>query len=199
MLSISKPIIVEGKYDKIKLSSIVRANIITTDGFGIFSAAEKAQLLRRLAEKRGVIVLTDSDGAGLVIRNHLKNLIPADKLIHLYIPQIKGQERRPRAPSKEGYLGVEGIDADMLQKLLAPFADDGAAENQMCLTKSELYALGLSGRQDSARLRTELAHALSLPDNLSSNALLAAINMLVTETEFASALEAAKNHMQTEE
>ena len=83
MLSISKPIIVEGKYDKIKLSSIVRANIITTDGFGIFSAAEKAQLLRRLAEKRGVIVLTDSDGAGLVIRNHLKNLIPADKLIHL--------------------------------------------------------------------------------------------------------------------
>ena len=87
----------------------------------------------------------------------------------------------------------------MLQKLLAPFADDGAAENQMCLTKSELYALGLSGRQDSARLRTELAHALSLPDNLSSNALLAAINMLVTETEFASALEAAKNHMQTEE
>lgn len=199
MLSISKPIIVEGKYDKIKLSSIVRANIITTDGFGIFSDAEKAQLLRRLAEKRGVIALTDSDGAGLVIRNYLKNLIPADKLIHLYIPQIKGRERRKSAPSKEGYLGVEGIDADMLQKLLAPFADDGTAENQMNLTKPEFYSLGLSGRHDSARLRTQLAHALALPDNLSSNALLAAINMLVTETEFASALEAAKIHMQAEE
>jgi len=199
MLSISKPIIVEGKYDKIKLSSIVKANIITTDGFGIFSAAEKAHLLRRLAEERGIIVLTDSDGAGLVIRNYLKNLLPPDKLIHLYIPQIKGRERRKSAPSKEGYLGVEGIPADMLQKLLTPYADDGGTENPMNLTKSDFYELGLSGRHDSACFRTELARVLSLPDHLSSNAMLAAINMLISENEFTAALETAKNHMQAEE
>lgn len=199
MLSISRPIIVEGKYDKIKLASIVKANIVTTDGFGIFSDAEKAYFLRRLAEKRGVIVLTDSDGAGLVIRNYLKNLIPPDKLIHLYIPQIKGRERRKSAPSKEGYLGVEGIDAGLLQKLLAPYADDGETENRMNLTKSDLYALGLSGRCDSARFRAELARALSFPDHLSSNALLAAINTLISEPEFTAALESVKNHMPAEE
>lgn len=199
MLVISKPILVEGKYDKIKLASIVRANIITTDGFGIFSAAEKAALIRRLAETGGIIVLTDSDGAGLVIRNYVKNLIPPDKLIHLYIPQIKGRERRKSAPSKEGYLGVEGIDAEKLRELLAPYADGGEPKKSMSLTKADFYALGLSGRHNSAQLREKLAHVLSFPANLSSGAFLSAVNMLLTEAEFAAALEEAQKNMQTEE
>lgn len=198
MLVISKPIIVEGKYDKIKLSSIVKADIFTTDGFGIFSASEKAALLRRLALKNGLIVLTDSDGAGLVIRNYLSNLIPKDQIIHLYIPKIKGQERRKSSPSKEGYLGVEGIDRQVLEKIFAPYADGKEAPRRMSLQKSDLYTFGLSGGRNSARLRAALANELSLPDNLSSNSLLAAINLLITEEEFAAALTAANKHLQTE-
>ena len=191
MLEISRPIIVEGKYDKIKLSSIVSAHIITTDGFGIFSASEKAALIRRLAEPNGVIVLTDSDGAGLVIRNYLKSLLPPDKIIHIYTPQIKGRERRKSAPSKAGLLGVEGIDADWLREALAPFAD-GPAPRKMSLSKADFYALGLSGGAGSENRRRALAKALSLPDNLSSNALLEAVNLLVSEEEFAAALSAAE-------
>ncbi len=183
MLEISRPIIVEGKYDKIKLSRIVNAHIVTTDGFGIFSKSEKTLLIRRLAADQGVIVLTDSDGAGLVIRNYLKNILPADKIIHIYTPQIKGKEKRKTTPSKAGFLGVEGMDIAWLEEALAPFAD-GGAKPRMSLTKADFYALGLSGREDSASLRKELAHALNLPDNLSANALLEAINLLVTEEEF---------------
>ena len=126
MLEISRPIIVEGKYDKIKLARIVKAHIVTTDGFGIFSQAQKATLIRRLAESEGVIVLTDSDGAGLVIRNYLRNLLPAEKIVHLYIPRIKGKEKRKAAPSKEGFLGVEGMELAWLEKALAPFANGSA-------------------------------------------------------------------------
>ena len=164
MLEISRPIIVEGKYDKIKLSRIVKANIITTDGFGIFSKEEKNLLIRRLGEERGIIVLTDSDGAGLVIRNHLRNLLPKEKIIHIYTPQIKGKEKRKDAPSKEGFLGVEGMELDWLTKALAPFADGGAPE-RMELTKADMYLLGLSGREDSERRRKALASALRLPRN----------------------------------
>lgn len=196
MLEISRPIIVEGKYDKIKLSSVVRANIITTNGFGIFSAAEKAALIRRLAEPRGVIVLTDSDGAGLVIRNYIKSLLPPDKVINIYIPQVKGKERRKTAPSKAGLLGVEGIDAAWFETALAPFAD-GPAPRKMALSKADFYALGLSGGATSAERRRRLARALSLPDNLSANALLEAVNLLVTEEEFSAALE--RLNMQSEE
>lgn len=186
MLEISRPIIVEGKYDKIKLSRVVKAHIVTTDGFGIFSKAEKAALIRRLAEDRGVIVLTDSDGAGLVIRNYVKNILPKEKIIHIYTPQIKGKEKRKNAPSKAGLLGVEGMDTAWLEEALAPFAD-GGTKPRMSLTKADLYALGLSGREDSAARRKALAHALKLPDNLSANALLEAINLLVTEEEFTAA------------
>lgn len=186
MLEISRPIIVEGKYDKIKLNSLVKANIITTDGFGIFNAKEKAKLIRRLAAERGIIVITDSDGAGLVIRNFLRNLVPKDKITHIYIPQIKGKERRKDAPSKEGFLGVEGMEADFLRKALAPFAD-GELKPRMKMTKADLYTLGLSGREDSAILREKLAKALDLPQNLSANALLEAICMLISEEEFQNA------------
>lgn len=188
MLEISRPIIVEGKYDKIKLSRIVRANIITTDGFGIFSKDQKAALIRRLAEDNGVIVLTDSDGAGLVIRNYLKNILPSSKIIHLYTPQIKGKEKRKAQPSKAGFLGVEGMDLAWLEQALAPFAD-GGAKPRMKLTKTDFYLLGLSGMPNSEFRRQKLAHILKLPDNLSSNALLEAICLLVTEEEFKQALE----------
>jgi len=188
MLEISRPIIVEGKYDKIKLSRIVRANIITTDGFGIFSKEQKAALIRRLAEENGVIVLTDSDGAGLVIRNYLRTLLPSDRIIHLYTPQIKGKEKRKAQPSKAGFLGVEGMELDWLEKALAPFAD-GGAKPRMQLTKADLYALGLSGTQNSEARRKRLAALLQLPDNLSANALLEAICLLVTEDEFRRAVD----------
>ncbi len=188
MLEISRPIIVEGKYDKIKLSRIVKANIITTDGFGIFSKEEKNLLIRRLGEERGVIVLTDSDGAGLVIRNHLRNLLPKEKVIHIYTPQIKGKEKRKDAPSKEGFLGVEGMELAWLTKALEPFADGGVPD-RMELTKADLYALGLSGREDSEKRRKALAMALDLPTNLSANALMEAIRMLITKEEFEKALE----------
>ena len=188
MLEISRPIIVEGKYDKIKLSRIVKANIITTDGFGIFSKEEKNLLIRRLAEERGVIVLTDSDGAGLVIRNHLKNLLPKEKVVHIYTPQIKGKEKRKNEPSKEGFLGVEGMELDWLIKALEPFAD-GNVPNRMELSKADLYELGLSGRDDSEKRRKALAAALNLPTNLSANALLEAIRILISKEEFENALE----------
>lgn len=199
MLVIRRPILVEGRYDKIKLSSLVKANIITTDGFGIFSAAEKASLIRRLAMAHGLIVLTDSDGAGLVIRNYIKNLVPKDKLIHLYIPQVKGRERRKTEASKEGYLGVEGMDADCLRALLAPYADDAEVRLPLSLTKADFYSLGLSGRENSASLRKALTEALALPSNLSADALLAAINMLITEDDFNAALQAAKSKLKSED
>ncbi len=186
MLEISRPIIVEGKYDKIRLSHVVKAHILTTDGFGIFKKEEKNHLIRRLAAEKGVIVLTDSDGAGLVIRNHLRNLLPKDQIIHIYTPQIKGKEKRKQEASKEGYLGVEGMELDWLVNALTPFAD-GAPKARMTLTKADLYALGLSGRNDSATRRRKLAEALDLPQNLSANALLEAVNLLVTEEEFKAA------------
>lgn len=189
MLTISRPIIVEGKYDKIKLSRVVNAHIVTTDGFGIFSQAQKASLIRRLAEDNGVIVLTDSDGAGLVIRNYLRNILPPDKIIHLYTPRIKGKEKRKNTPSKEGFLGVEGMETQWLEKTLAPFAD-GGAKPRMQLTKADLYALGLSGGANSEIRRRELSRLLQLPDNLSANALLEAICLLVTPEEFERAISA---------
>ena len=189
MLTISRPIIVEGKYDKIKLSRVVNAHIVTTDGFGIFSQAQKASLIRRLAEDNGVIVLTDSDGAGLVIRNYLRNILPPDKIIHLYTPRIKGKAKRKNTPSKEGFRGVEGMETQWLEKTFAPFAD-GGAKPRMQLTKADLYALGLSGGANSEIRRRELSRLLQLPDNLSANALLEAICLLVTPEEFERAIAA---------
>lgn len=177
-LKIPIPIAVEGKYDKIKLSSIIDGQIITTDGFGVFASEEKKQLIRRLAEPCGIIVLTDSDGAGLVIRNYFRSILPKDKLIHLYTPQIAGKERRKKAPSKAGFLGVEGLEADVLRKLFEPFAADTAPSFDKEVTKSDFFADRLSGGEGSAERRKRLCKLLELPDNMSANALLAAINML---------------------
>ncbi len=182
-LKIPYPIVVEGRYDKAILVSIIDGHIICTDGFGIFKKAEKAALLRRLAQTSPIIVLTDSDSAGQVIRNHLNAIIPKDRLIHLYTPQIKGKERRKNAPSKEGYLGVEGQTAHILRTLLSPFADTVACQRGG-ITKLDLYNLGLSGKEGATENRRMLCEKLSLPKDLTAPALLDALNMLYDRETF---------------
>ncbi len=185
-LKIKYPIIVEGKYDKIKLSSIVDGCIVATDGFGVFKSHEKLLIIKRLAEKNKIILLTDSDGAGKMIRSHITSAVPKEKLIQLYTPQIKGRERRKCTDSAEGYLGVEGIDIDLLYNLLKPFSDndENCSAPRREITKADFYAAGLSGQENSTLRRELLAKALSLPRGMTANALLAAINVLCTYDEF---------------
>lgn len=185
-LKIALPIVVEGRYDKIKLSSIVDGTIITTDGFAIFNDKEKQSLLRRLAEG-GIIVLTDPDGGGKQLRSFLSGLLGVGEVYHLHVPAERGKERRKREAGKAGLLGVEGIEADTLRALLAPFAGDVPAR-RATLTKADLYADGLSGGDGSAERRAALAKRLALPPDLTPNALLAAINLLVSEEEYRAAL-----------
>ncbi len=177
-LKISRVIVVEGKYDKIKLSSIVDATVITLDGFGIFNNTEKQFLLRELAQTRGLIVLTDSDPAGGFLRGKLRGMLPSKGVIHLYTPQIKGKERRKTACSKAGLLGVEGIDAQKLREILAPFAVDAAEIRSITVTKTDFFSNGLSGGQDSAQKREKLAKYLGLPSGMTANAMLEAMNLL---------------------
>ncbi len=186
LLDIPYPIIVEGKYDRLRLLSVCRATILTTDGFGIFKKNEKLCLFRRLSERSPIILLTDSDGAGKLIRSHLTSAIPQNRLIQLYIPQIAGKEKRKAEPSAEGTLGVEGMERKLLWELLAPFEDPTAAErgleNPLC--KADFYADGLSGGADSTAKRDALAVKLGLPVGMSANALLAALKILVTYPEY---------------
>lgn len=183
-LHITRAIVVEGRYDKTKLASVTDAQIVTCDGFGVFKEKEKQAYLRRLAEEKGILVLTDADGGGLVIRNFLRGALPKEGVTHLYIPEVKGKERRKKAPSKEGLLGVEGIDADLLRSLLRPFASDACErEENGEITPALLYQWGLSGGQDSAEKRKTLAAALGLPTNLSAKALCEAMNALYTREE----------------
>lgn len=184
MLRIKYPIVVEGKYDQIKLSSLVEAEIIRTDGFRIFSKKETMALLRRLSEQSKLIVMTDSDGGGTVIRSHIRTAIPADRLIHLYIPRVAGKEKRKAAPSKEGYLGVEGIDADKLREMLAPFAVDAPEVQRGGITKTDFYVYGLSGGEESRAKRAAVASAFGLPTDMTANALLGALNILIGRDEF---------------
>lgn len=188
MLDIPNTIIVEGKYDREKILTVARAHIITTDGFGIFKADEKAAFLRRLAEKKPIIVLTDSDGAGLVIRNYIHSVLPREKIIDLYIPEIKGKEKRKTEPSKAGLLGVEGMSAEWLTAALAPFSGGGPVVEKY-VTKTDFYLLGLSGGENSAEKRKILARELSLPTNLSCSALLDAINLLIPPDVLSAAME----------
>ncbi len=184
-LKITLPVIVEGKYDRHRLSSFLDAHIITTDGFGIFREDEKRALIRRLAAERGIIVLTDSDGAGLVIRNYLRSFLPPELVRHVYIPQVAGRERRKSSPSREGLIGVEGTDEKVLVGLFEPFAAaDETGPAEPALTKADLYAGGLSGRKDSAQRRAAFAEAAGLPKNLSANALLEAVNLLCLQGEY---------------
>lgn len=194
MKQVRQAIVVEGKYDEIRVHSAVDAIVVPTEGFGIFRDEAKMHLLRRLAAERGLIILTDSDSAGMLIRNHLIGSIPADQIRHAYIPPVAGKERRKSAPSKEGLLGVEGVDNAVviaaLERAGATFEDaaDVGSANKMHLTKGDLYELGLSGRADSATRRRALLAALNLPQNLSANRLLDVLNATVTEQELAALL-----------
>ncbi len=179
-LKLVSPVIVEGKYDKIKLSSIIESEIICLHGFGIFKDEKKRQMLKSIAKERGLIVLTDSDGGGLVIRNHLRAFIPSEQLTHLYIPKIEGKEKRKDEMSKEGFLGVEGMDVTILRSLFEPFLAQNVQDNVKKVTKTDLYCDGLLGGEGSAEKRKRLSAKCSLPDNISSKALLEAINMLYT-------------------
>ena len=189
-LKIKYPVICEGKYDKIKLSSVIDGTIITTDGFGIFKNEEKASLLRRLAEEEKIIVITDSDGAGLVIRNFIKGIIPAEKTVNVYIPKIKGKEKRKEKPSKEGTLGVEGMTAELLHNALSPYC--GEIKNKLSLTKTDFFTLGLSGTDRASYLRKQFCIRAFLPPEMSANALLEAVNLLFTKEEFFKIMEDIK-------
>ena len=176
-IRIDMPVIVEGKYDKIKLSSLLDAEIITTDGFGIFKDKQKAEYIKALC-KNGVIIATDSDGAGNLIRGHLKGILPPEKIHNVYIPQIKGREKRKKEDSAEGYLGVEGTDSETLIKLFLPFASPYGEPEKDVITRTDLYNYGFFGKDNSAEKRKKLCRALSLPDNLSAKALCSAISRL---------------------
>lgn len=189
-LKIPYPVIVEGKYDRLRLLSVIDAHIITTDGFGIFKKSEKTALLRALAAKGGVIVLTDSDGAGKLIRSHISSCLAKDKIINLYTPEIFGKEKRKSEPSAEGKLGVEGMERELLYKLFLPYTDPSAlderAENK--LSKTDFYVDGLSGGKNSAEKRDALAKKFGLPSKMTANALLAALRMIATYEEYLSAV-----------
>ena len=177
-IKIDKVIVVEGKYDKIKLSSLLDAYIVTTDGFGIFQNDEKKELFRRLAKERGLIVASDADGAGLVIRNYFKSIIPKEFLFHVYIPAIAGKEKRKDAPSKEGTLGVEGMEAELLRERFLPFASDAPNRPSEEISLIDLYEDGFRGKENSEEKRKAFLQAAKLPQNLSAKALVGAVNLL---------------------
>lgn len=185
-LNIPYPILVEGKYDRLRLLSVCEAHIITTDGFEIFKKHEKLSLLRQLSLKTPIIVLTDSDGAGKLIRSHVTSAIQPDRLIQLYIPKIKGKEKRKAEPSAEGTLGVEGMEAKLLYDLLSPFENEEALamSKENPLSKTDFYIDGLSGKDNSAAARDALANKLSLPSGMTANALLAALKILISYDEY---------------
>lgn len=187
MVKIKEAIVVEGRYDRNTLSQIVDAPIFETNGFGIFKNKEQIALLRTVAQKRGLIVLTDSDGAGFVIRNHLKSAIPGAYLKHAYIPDIAGKEKRKAAPGKEGKLGVEGMRPEVILEALracgATFDDETQDSPRTAITKQDFVELGLSGGTDSNVKRLCVQKAMNLPEHMSANALLQALNLLMTADE----------------
>lgn len=187
MIKVSEVIVVEGRYDKNTLSQVVDATIIETGGFSIFSDCEKLKLLRRIAEKRGLIVLTDSDSAGFVIRNYIKGSIDPKLIKHAYIPDIEGKERRKSTPSKEGKLGVEGMTRqvilDALARTGASISDDVKTEPADPITKADMFALGLSGVKGSRERRLRLTQKLGLPQKISPNALIDVLNALYSKEE----------------
>lgn len=186
MIKLRQAIVVEGKYDKNTLSQLVDAPIFETKGFGVMRDRELLEFLRRVAEVRGLIILTDSDGAGFVIRNYLKGALPKDKVLHAYIPDVYGKERRKAQPGKEGKLGVEGMSPDVLLTALknagAEVSDTDVPTAQ--ITKTDLFLAGLSGGVNSAQKRKALQKELGLPAQLGSNAFLDAVNLMMTREDF---------------
>ena len=189
MIKIKEAVIVEGKYDKIKLSSLIDGLIIETGGFQIFSDREKIELLRRLADTRGLLILTDSDSAGFSIRNHIQSCIPKEKIRHAYIPDLYGKEKRKLHPSKEGKLGVEGIDPEILLESIrrsgaSAIEEAGSSEEKRKITKLDLYEDGFSGGADSSKKRQVLLRELGLPERLTAKALVPVLNSLVNYEEY---------------
>lgn len=187
-MRIQEAIVVEGRYDKAALAGVVDTLILDTAGFGVFKDGERLALLRKLAAKRGLIVLTDPDGAGFVIRNYLKGAIPKGQVKHAYVPDVQGKERRKRAPGREGKLGVEGMSPEVLRRAIlqsgATVLDgEAAAREQGNLTPADLYALGLSGTPDAGSRRAALLRRLELPEHMSAKALRLALNALYTRSE----------------
>ncbi len=193
MIRVQQAIVVEGKYDKNTLRQLVDAPVFETGGFGILTDKGKLELLRRVAEKRGLIIFTDPDGAGFVIRNYLKGALPKDKVLHAYIPDVYGKEKRKKTPGKEGKLGVEGMDKDTLLQALvrAGAVIDGELppERGEPVSHTDLYEMGLSGGPGSREKRKKLLSALSLPEHMSTAALLDAVNLLYDRDEFISKCE----------
>lgn len=189
MLRIREAIVVEGRYDKNTLAQIVDAPILETKGFGLFKDPRQLELLRSVAKKRGLIVLTDSDGAGFVIRNHIKSAIPAKYLKHAYIPDVAGKEKRKAAPGKEGKLGVEGMSPEVLLAALknagATIEGETTARGNDQITKQDFVEFGLSGGPNASERRKRLQNRLHLPEHMSANALLQALNLLLSREELA--------------
>lgn len=186
-LRVRYPVIVEGKYDKIALSSLFDTPIFSTGGFAVFNSEGTRALLLRLAEKSPLILLTDSDGGGRQIRGFLSGILPPDRVIHLYIPKIAGKEKRKAKAGKAGLLGVEGMTPAVLKTVFAPFLSDAPARpSSEPITKTDLFTLGLSGKAGAERRRAELAESLGLPGDLPANALLDALNILFSRDEFLS-------------
>ena len=193
-ISLKEAVIVEGRYDKIKLSEFIATPIIETGGFRVFKDREKQELIRQIAVRRGILIMTDVDSAGFVIRNFLKGIIPEEQIKHAYIPTVKGKERRKAEPSKEGVLGVEGLDKESLIKAIRLSGAQIIGEEARGggeISKGDFYDYGLSGRESSARYRAAVLADLGLPGYLSTNAMLAAVNCLFTKAEFEAYLDSA--------
>lgn len=188
MIRLRQAVVVEGRYDRSKLKQLVDAPVFETSGFGVMHDKELLELLRLATRTRGLIILTDSDGAGFVIRSYLKGALPKQGVFHAYIPDIPGKERRKRQPGKEGLLGVEGMTAEIILKALldagATVEGESSARRPPEISKADLYALGLSGGAGSAARRDAVKQALGLPGHLSANGFLEAVNLLFTKEEF---------------
>lgn len=194
MIKIDEIVIVEGKYDKIRLSSVVDATIITTDGFGIFKNEQKQKMIRKLADERGILILTDSDSAGFMIRSFLKGIVDNSKIRHAYVPDIYGKEKRKKAPSAEGKLGVEGMSEEVLrQSLEKAGVTCSVGETRQAVTKTRLYDDGFVGAKDSAKKRKMLQRKLDLPENMSSNLLLEVINLIADEEKYEKIVKEIEN------
>ena len=192
MIKLNQLVIVEGKYDKITLENVIDAHIISTEGFCIFKNKEKCDMIRRIAEKNGVIIMTDSDSAGSMIRAYIKKIVGNSEIINVYVPALKGKEKRKNTPSKEGFLGVEGMSREIILQALQK---SGVTQPQKIkagrkITKTDLFCMGLSGNENSSQKREWLLENLDLPKKLSPNAMLDVLNDLYTYEQF---LEVAKN------
>ncbi len=197
MIKLKMPVIVEGKYDKITLHNIIDTLIIPTNGFSIFKDKEKCELIRTFAQTIGIIVLTDSDSAGNMIRAHIKNICGGGKVYNVYVPQLKGKEKRKSAPSKEGFLGVEGISKELLCEafLKSGVIIENVTHRSKPITKTDMFSFGLSGTYNAENNRKILLKYLNLPENLSPNAMLSTVNTMFTFEEFEKAVLECQKHM----